>query len=208
MANLEQFVQNMISMCNDNSYGYRLGGWGPKDYDCASSIITALRNAGFDTGAATYTGNMATELCAREWTRLPVGTTLVRGDILLNEVNHVALYVGNNQLAEFSSDYDGVSGDSSGREASVHGYYNFPWDCILRYSGDSERRTTIMQCFFHVDNEGIMNYFDGISIHPLGHPEEMEVIQEVYRANNGKDMPSFQWTAAQFKRFKDAITRK
>lgn len=65
-----------------------------------------------------------------------------------------------------------------------------------------------MQCFFHVDNEGIMNYFDGISIHPLGHPEEMEVIQEVYRANNGKDMPSFQWTAAQFKRFKDAITRK
>lgn len=208
MANLEQFVQNMISMCNDNSYGYRLGGWGPKDYDCASSIITALRNAGFDTGAATYTGNMATELCAREWTRLPVGTTLVRGDILLNEVNHVALYVGNNQLAEFSSDYDGVSGDSSGREASVHGYYNFPWDCILRYSGNSERRTTIMQCFFHVDNEGIMNYFDGISIHPLGHPEEMEVIQEVYRANNGKDIPSFQWTAAQFKRFKDAITRK
>lgn len=50
MANLEQFIQNMVNMCNDNSYGYRLGGWGPKDYDCASSIITALRNAGFDTG--------------------------------------------------------------------------------------------------------------------------------------------------------------
>lgn len=49
MANLEQFIQNMVNMCNDNSYGYRLGGWGPKDYDCASSIITALRNAGFDT---------------------------------------------------------------------------------------------------------------------------------------------------------------
>ena len=47
---------------------------GPKDYDCASSIITALRNAGFDTGSATYTGNMAAELCARGWTRLPVGT--------------------------------------------------------------------------------------------------------------------------------------
>lgn len=45
MANLEQFIQNMVNMCNDNSYGYRLGGWGPKDYDCASSIITALRNA-------------------------------------------------------------------------------------------------------------------------------------------------------------------
>lgn len=138
MANLEQFIQNMVNMCNDNSYGYRLGGWGPKDYDCASSIITALRNAGFDTGSATYTGNMAAELCARGWTRLPVGTSLNSGDILLNEVNHVALYVGNNQLAEFSSDYDGASGDSSGKEASVHGYYNFPWDCILRYKGNTE----------------------------------------------------------------------
>lgn len=28
MANLEQFIQNMVNMCNDNSYGYRLGGWG------------------------------------------------------------------------------------------------------------------------------------------------------------------------------------
>ena len=101
MANLEQFIQNMVNMCNDNSYGYRLGGWGPKDYDCASSIITALRNAGFDTGSATYTGNMAAELCAREWTRLPVGTSLNRGDILLNEVNHVALYVGNTSWLNF-----------------------------------------------------------------------------------------------------------
>lgn len=208
MASVEQFVQNMINMCNDNSYGYRLGGWGPKDYDCASSIITALRNAGFDTGSATYTGNMAAELCARGWTRLPVGTTLNRGDILLNEVNYVALYVGNNQLAEFSSDYDGVSGDSSGREASVHGYYNFPWDCILRYSGKDERRTTVMQCFIHVGNEGGMSYFDGMVIRPLATQKEMDVIQDVYRANNGKDMPSFQWTSDQFNDFKNATTRK
>lgn len=133
MADLEAAVQNMVNMCNDNSYGYRLGGWGPYDFDCASSIITALRNGGFDTGSATYTGNMSAELCARGWTRLPMGTELKRGDILLNEINHTALYVGNNQVAEFSSDYDGVSGDSSGKEASVHGYYDFPWDCILRY---------------------------------------------------------------------------
>lgn len=30
MANLEQFIQNMVNMCNDNSYGYRLGGWGQR----------------------------------------------------------------------------------------------------------------------------------------------------------------------------------
>lgn len=208
MANLEQFVQNMIQFCNDNSFGYRLGGWGPKDYDCASSIITALRKAGFDTGAATYTGNMSSELCARSWKRLPMNTPLARGDILLNERNHVALYLGNNQLAEFSSDYDGVSGDSSGKEASIHGYYNFPWDCVLRYSGKSEGRTTVMQCFIHVDKENGMSYFDGMNIHPLATQGEMDIIQEVYKANNGKSVPSFQWTSAQFNSFKNAVTRK
>ena len=148
MGNLETAVQNMISMCNDNTYGYRLGGWGPYDFDCASSIITALRNAGFDTGAATYTGNMSTELCARGWTRLPVGD-MRRGDILLNEVNHTAMYIGDNQVAEFSQDLDGVSGDSSGREASVHGYYDFPWDCILRYNNSI---TSIPKAVGHIEN--------------------------------------------------------
>ncbi|WP_050639597.1 MULTISPECIES: peptidoglycan amidohydrolase family protein [Clostridia] len=133
MADLGQAIRNMVNMCNDNTYGYQLGGWGPYDYDCASSIITALRNAGFDTGAAQYTGNMSAELCARGWERLPADVAKEPGDILLNEVNHTAMYVGDNQIAEFSSDYDGLSGDSSGNEASVHGYYDNPWDCVLRW---------------------------------------------------------------------------
>lgn len=170
MANLEQAVQNMVNMCNDNSYGYQLGGWGPYDFDCASSIITALRNAGFDTGAAQYTGNMSAELCARGWTRLAMGTELKRGDILLNEVNHTAMYVGNNQVAEFSSDYDGVSGDSSGNEASVHGYYDFPdgWDCILRYTSGGGSVVTIPKAEGHIETgawTGIFYTIEGDRVH-------------------------------------------
>lgn len=140
MANLEQAVQNMINMCNDPAHGYdQARRWGP-DYDCSSAIITALKNAGFDTGSATYTGNMSGQLCARGWARLPVGTPLQRGDILLNDMDHVALYVGNNQLAEFSiNEKGGITGgqpgDQTGNESRVRGYYNYPWNCILRYQG-------------------------------------------------------------------------
>ncbi|MGC4019843.1 MAG: peptidoglycan amidohydrolase family protein [Muricomes sp.] len=125
MGKIEQFVQNMINLCNDDSHGYsQVNRWGP-DYDCSSAIITALRQAGFDTGDASYTGNMSSNLCARGWSRLSPGVAKVRGDILLNDVNHVAVYCGNNQLAEFSiSETGGISGqpgDQTGRRRmSIH----------------------------------------------------------------------------------------
>ncbi|MCL2777620.1 MAG: NlpC/P60 family protein [Polyangiaceae bacterium] len=155
MATLQSFINYMVNMCNDNSYGYKFGGWGPKDYDCASSIITSLKNTGFAVGGATYTGNMSANLTAHGWQRINSGTinlsssaSLKAGDILLNEADHTALYVGNNQLAEFSSDYDGKSGDSSGKEAWVHGYYNFPWNCILRYNTTVDQ--TVINFYYSV----------------------------------------------------------
>lgn len=140
MSDLARAVKNMIDMCNDPAHGYdQASRWGP-DYDCASSIITALKNAGFDVGGATYTGNMSSQLCARGWQRLPSSVAKEEGDILLNDANHVALFVGNGQLAEFSSnEFGGITGgqvgDQTGGESSVHGYYDFPWDCVLRYGG-------------------------------------------------------------------------
>lgn len=139
MSSIEQFAQAMEQLCNDDSHGYsQINRWGP-DYDCGSAIIHALQMAGFDTGAASYTGNMSAELTARGWVRLPASTAKQRGDVLLNDVNHVALYLGNNQLAEFSisenGTIDGQSGDQTGREAYIHSYYDYPWDCVLRYTG-------------------------------------------------------------------------
>lgn len=138
MGKIEQFVRNMESLCNDDSHGYsQVNRWGP-DYDCSSSIITALRQAGFDVGTASYTGNMSSNLCERGWERLSPDVEKVRGDILLNDVNHSAVYCGNNTLAEFSQSEtggeSGSPGDQTGREALVRSYYSFPWDCILRYT--------------------------------------------------------------------------
>ncbi|MEG1957904.1 MAG: peptidoglycan amidohydrolase family protein, partial [Lachnospiraceae bacterium] len=126
---------------NDSRHGYdQARRWGP-DYDCSSAIITALKNAGFDVGGSTYTGNMSSQLCARGFVRLPIGTSKQRGDILLNDVNHVALHIGNGQLAEFSiNEKGGITGgqvgDQTGRESRVRSYYDYPWNCVLRYRGN------------------------------------------------------------------------
>lgn len=51
-----------------------------------------------------------------------------------------------------------------------------------------------MRCFYTIDGVGGVYYFDGFKPHALSHPDEMKAINEVYKANNGKDMPSFKWT--------------
>ena len=45
-------------------------------------------------------------------------------------------------LAEFSCSEtggaDGEVGDQTGRESSVHAYYDYPWDCTLHYNGKAD----------------------------------------------------------------------
>lgn len=39
-----------------------------------------------------------------------------------------------------------------------------------------------------------MWYFNGISTKYLTHPDEAHILNEIYKANNGKDIPQFDWT--------------
>ena len=137
--NLGEAIAIMLNLVNDDAHGYsQTNRWGP-DFVCSSSIIWALQQAGFDTGGATYTGNMSAELCARGWVRLEPDCDPADGDICLNDANHVAMCVGDQTLAQFSiaetGDIDGEPGDQTGGEASVMPYYDYPWDCYLRYVG-------------------------------------------------------------------------
>lgn len=125
------------------------------DYDCSSSIITAWSAALEGTeyeGAlddATYTGNMKSVFASSGlfdvW---DTGTTsAVRGDIYLNETHHTAMcqdggsdgVYGYDCLSEFSQSENGgtygETGDQTGREAYIHGYYDYPWDLTLHYNG-------------------------------------------------------------------------
>lgn len=63
------------------------------------------------------------------WSQISSVSNLKRGDILLNEATHTEFYIGNNQ---------NVGAHSSNRawndQVSVSGYYNHPWNGVLRYS--------------------------------------------------------------------------
>ena len=58
-----------------------------------------------------------------------------------------------------------------------------------------EGRETTMQCFYTVDGKGPVIYFDGRELHPLSHQDEMTILNTIYKANNGKDIPCFSWSS-------------
>jgi len=148
MSKVESAIKWMENTANNNAHGYdQIYRWGEKgDFDCSSAVITAYEQAGIPlkTNGATYTGNMysAAMKCGfKDVTssiNLATGAGLVRGDILLNEARHVAMYCGNGMEVEASINEKGGArggqpGDQTGREFLIRPYRNYPWNKILRY---------------------------------------------------------------------------
>ena len=148
MASLNSFIELMRYYCQDASVGYdqsqRWDVFDGGETDCSALVITCLKQAGFDTGNAITTHNMSSELCARGWTRLPARLSdAIPGDILLSDMYHVAVVVSGNgwsaKIAQASIDENGnasggMAGDQTGWETNIRAIYDYPWDCILRYS--------------------------------------------------------------------------
>ncbi len=148
MSATEKAIAQIEEWAADNSHGYDQGNrWGP-DYDCSSAVISAWELAGVPvkTNGATYTGNMRGVLlrCGFEDVTgsvdLATGAGMQRGDVLLNIRNHTAMYCGGGQEVEASINENGgvtggQPGDQTGREFLLRPYRNYPWDCVLRYTG-------------------------------------------------------------------------
>ena len=118
-------VATAIRIAKDDTHGYsQLNRQGP-DYDCSSLVLYCYSSAGANTNGATYTGNMRDCLRAAGWQVLPAGTELQPGDILLNNLHHTAIYIGNGQIVEaFGDEFGGIghgakSGDQTGREIRI-----------------------------------------------------------------------------------------
>lgn len=127
---IEDAISWAIEVANDDRHGYSQSSRnGNPNYDCSSLVITAFSKAGIPVnkagkgyGAATYTGNMKNAFVANgfEWiSGKPNIKDLKRGDILLDPVNHTELYIGDGKTVAAHSNYDGVDGDSSGKEINV-----------------------------------------------------------------------------------------
>ncbi len=154
MPNLEYACERMRYWCDEGNLGYdqneRWDIWEGGESDCSSLVIHVLREAGFDTGDASYTGNLSDELCARGWRRLVPEISDARpGDILLNDVHHVCMVVdgygwgatiGQASIDENGNARGGRAGDQTGYETVTKPIYVYGdgWDCILRYQGEQD----------------------------------------------------------------------
>ena len=139
---VDRYVNLTLGIAADDSHGYdQLFRWNELgDYDCSSLVVSALRQAGLDTGGATYTGNMKSSLTARGFRWITDFSQLQCGDILLNIRYHTAIYLGNGLLVhasgnEYGEAIGGEPGDQTGSEICVRSYFWRPWDGFLRYVG-------------------------------------------------------------------------
>lgn len=144
---IEKAVQWMINIANDDSHGYDQNNrWGSPDYDCSSLVISAYTQAGIDvkSAGASYTGNMKEVFVKKgfevihlsDWTDT---SQMKRGDVLLNEIHHTAVYIGDGKIVQASINELGTAtggqpGDQTGKEIYVGNYYVYSkgWDLILR----------------------------------------------------------------------------
>lgn len=151
MTKVEKAVDYMKKIAADPKHGYsQVNRWGNpgtwSDYDCSSLVISAYQAAGVpvkDKGA-TYTGNMYSVFLqcgfkdVTNKVNLATGSGLIAGDVLLNHADHTAMMISSSQLAQASIDENGgISGgkvgDQTGYEIHTRSYYNYPWNCVLRY---------------------------------------------------------------------------
>lgn len=165
MTKTEKAIRQMEIWAKDDSHGYDQDyRWGEKgDYDCSSAVIQAWQNAGVPvkSGGATYTGDMKNVFLKNGFVdvtskvNVATGSGLLRGDVLLNEAHHVAMYCGNGKEVEASINEKGTAhggkpGDQTGKEFLIRSYRNYPWNCVLRYRGnissasDTEKKQNVV----------------------------------------------------------------
>jgi LysM repeat protein len=144
----ERAADEAIRIAQDNSYGYdQANRWGPDSFDCSSLVIHCYKDAGVPL-TSTYTGNMKKDFLAhgfkdvKSHVNLATGAGLQKGDVLLNEQYHTAMYVGDGKLVHATGNENGgvtggKPGDQTGREICVAPYFNHThgWDYVLRYEG-------------------------------------------------------------------------
>jgi len=122
------------------------------DRDCSSAVCEAwelaLKGTPYE-GKITryhYTGDMRSVFVGSglfSWK--PMSFNASPGDIYLDEENHTAMCIQNDGSADLLGEFsiaetggiDGEPGDQTGRESSIHGYYE-AWDGILHYNGNAD----------------------------------------------------------------------
>lgn len=147
-----------VNIAADDSHGYSQAAgvrWGKPDYDCSSLVISAYIQADKENQLtpiknATYTGNMLRYFKEAGFTayKYYAGFNFKRGDILLNEVHHTALVLGNGTAPQIvhasiseTGGITGKAGDQTGKEICTRTFYNYSkgWNFVLRLENETDK---------------------------------------------------------------------
>ena len=160
---VEGMVQWAEKIAKDDRFGYSMGVYQgirqerhcgicqedmSLDYDCASFVTAALAHTGWGKDfekvcayRSPVVGGVADLLLKNGWERvygkkksIPKVSQLKRGDVLVNRRSHIEIYAGDGMDVGAHEDYDGVTGDSSGREVSIARTWSF-YNEVYRYKG-------------------------------------------------------------------------
>ena len=118
----EKAVENAVSVALDDSHGYdQINRWGNPDTDCSALIIKSYKDAGLTDLKSTYTGNMKLDFLQHGFrnviyeVNIVTGAGMKPGDVLLNEVHHTAMYIGNGKIVHATgNELGGVTGGKPG----------------------------------------------------------------------------------------------
>lgn len=211
MGSIDKFCERMRYWCEEVSVGYdqsnrwdiRPGG----ECDCSSLVYWCLWEAGFLAKPAgnlyqhlLYTGTIRKHLTDAGWEVVTPDGNPKRGDVLLSDANHVAVWLGDS-LAQASIDENGnisggASGDQTGLETNIRSYYSYPWDCYLRYAGEESEETETDTDSEEEDMAAAIYWFPGGAALRTDNdfktiPDEnaLNVIRADYYDRHGKEIP-------------------
>lgn len=204
------------------------------DYDCSEAVRACVAAVGLIPwdywDSYMWTGNEPEILLNAGFIEISPYDAGV-GDILLRYSGHTEMVVGGwdgelyqagFRIAE-TGGIDGEQGDQTGWESTYSPFDpSANWDVAFRYAGPErdaqpapkkeEIEEDEMVCIFQPNGEGYLMYYDGTELHPLAHPDEVDAINQVYRATHGgRDIPQFPLGSKEAPwatRFANAVQRK
>ena len=146
-ALIDRAVSWAEGIAADNSHGYNNSGngWGPDEYNCIGLVMSAYKAAGNDPGMCNI-DQMPTYLKAAGFqevtsqVNLQTGKGAAKGDVFwmldnTGKHGHTEMFCGDGQLVGARGNYDGKTGDSSGKEIAVNPYSNMSWQRVFRLPG-------------------------------------------------------------------------
>lgn len=123
-ANMQSMLNDAIRIANDNTYTYsQANRYGEYQYDC-SSFVYRLYNQHFGISVPTSTSGYSSS----NYIGAPSSVTLQPGDVLWKN-GHVALYIGNGQIAEAW----GRNGISTPDQIRVTAYSSTRFNKVYRF---------------------------------------------------------------------------